>query len=514
MHAPVGGRAHHASSSMLMQSSSNTVGTTVVGSSRRSFSTPASEFPRPPSGDIDVTDVVAAAPPSSISATSKYSQRLRGRVQGAAAPPPEQSQPQGGGTPPPPQQHHHARERADSGSWNTAPATGPSNEYVDRLLGFQNLGNTCFMNATLQCLLRARLLRRFFMQVDMDRDVPRDAPLTTALRDVARRVFSSPSTATAGGHGTLAPSSFKQCLSSYKRAFAGFEQHDAHEFLRFALDGIHEECNRVTQKVPYEELKDIEGEAPAATADRWLANHNRRNKSIVQDVFQGQYFSTVRCHRCNTVCSSGEIFLDMSLQMPASNKSSILSGGRSGSINESLNEYFSDVRLAGDDAFRCPKCKSMQEATRKTSLFRLPDVLVVHLKRFRHSRFHASKINDAVDFPVDTDLNLTAYCHAESPVITTAAATAPPKYRLTGVVHHMGSVHGGHYIAHCQATGSSAYASSLESSNNGGGGNPNSNWYEFDDSSVSQLRRKDQLTAGTAYILFYERVGGGGSSKL
>lgn len=40
-------------------------------------------------------------------------------------------------------------------------------------------------------------------------------------------------------------------------------------------------------------------------------------------------------------------------------------------------------QLAPDDAWRCPHCKQLQQGRIKLSLWTLPDVLILHLKRFR-----------------------------------------------------------------------------------------------------------------------------------
>lgn len=43
-------------------------------------------------------------------------------------------------------------------------------------------------------------------------------------------------------------------------------------------------------------------------------------------------------------------------------------------------------QLAPDDAWRCPHCKQLQQGRIKLSLWTLPDVLILHLKRFRQVR--------------------------------------------------------------------------------------------------------------------------------
>jgi ubiquitin carboxyl-terminal hydrolase 4/11/15 len=62
--------------------------------------------------------------------------------------------------------------------------------------------------------------------------------------------------------------------------------------------------------------------------------------------------------------------------------------------------------LGEEDAWYCPSCKKHQQATKKLDLWKLPDILVVHLKRFSHSRYHRDKIENSVNFPL-TGFDLT-----------------------------------------------------------------------------------------------------------
>lgn len=49
----------------------------------------------------------------------------------------------------------------------------------------------------------------------------------------------------------------------------------------------------------------------------------------------------------------------------------------------------------------CPQCKQHREASKQLLLWRLPNVLIVQLKRFSFRSFiWRDKINDLVEFPV------------------------------------------------------------------------------------------------------------------
>lgn len=93
------------------------------------------------------------------------------------------------------------------------------------------------------------------------------------------------------------PSSFKRSLSTFAPQFGGNRQHDAQELLSYLLDGIHEDLNRV-KKRPYVEDKDCDGSNDEVDAQNAWANYLMRNKSLVVDLFQGQFRNTCVCKEC------------------------------------------------------------------------------------------------------------------------------------------------------------------------------------------------------------------------
>ncbi|KAG2549741.1 hypothetical protein PVAP13_9KG261500 [Panicum virgatum] len=137
-----------------------------------------------------------------------------------------------------------------------------------------------------------------------------------------------------------------------------------------------------------------------------------------------------------------------------------------------LDAFLKEEPLGPDD---------MWQASKKLDLWRLPEILVVHLKRFSYSRYMKNKLDTFVNFPIH-DLNMSKYVKQMS------RGDQQPMYELYAVINHYGGLGGGHY---------SAYAKLVEEDN----------WYHFDDSHVSSVN-EDAIRTSAAYVLFYRRVGG------
>lgn len=87
----------------------------------------------------------------------------------------------------------------------------------------------------------------------------------------------------------------------------------------------------------------------------------------------------------------------------------------------------------------CPTCKKPQQATKKLDLWRLPEVLVVHLKRFSYSRYLKNKLETFVDFPIN-NLDLSTY-------VAYGNSQSTNRYVLYAISCHYGGLGGGHYTA-------------------------------------------------------------------
>mmetsp|Transcript_12390 Transcript_12390/g.13564 ORF Transcript_12390/g.13564 Transcript_12390/m.13564 type:complete len:674 (+) Transcript_12390:107-2128(+) len=136
--------------------------------------------------------------------------------------------------------------------------------------------------------------------------------------------------------------------------------------------------------------------------------------------------------------------------------------------------------------YKCDECKKQHgkeykgsEATKKFAIFEPPQILVVHLKRFRQGTWSIQKNNKHVSFPFE--LNLNPYTIQ----VIDGSDPQPTDYRysLYAIVVHSGGMGGGHYIAYAKH---------------------GKQWYYFSDSHFSAVS-KDRVASAQAYMLFYER---------
>jgi ubiquitin carboxyl-terminal hydrolase 4/11/15 len=157
------------------------------------------------------------------------------------------------------------------------------------------------------------------------------------------------------------------------------------------------------------------------------------------------------------------------------------------SLQDCMDEFTKQEQLGEDDLWYCPRCKKHQQATKKFDLWKAPDVLVVHLKRFSNSRTLRDKIDAFVDFPVEgLDLGEMVGERAAAKRLIEQGVSLeglqlgnldePLVYDLFGVDEHMGGLGGGHYRAYAL-------------------NHTNATWYHFDDSYVTPARPQDAVVS-------------------
>eukprot|EP00397_Hematodinium_sp_SG-2012_P009501 GEMP01009588.1.p1 GENE.GEMP01009588.1~~GEMP01009588.1.p1 ORF type:complete len:856 (+),score=172.38 GEMP01009588.1:69-2636(+) len=237
--------------------------------------------------------------------------------------------------------------------------------------------------------------------------------------------------------------------------------------------------------------------------------------SIVRRTFGGRIVSNVKCLSCKEVSRTIDPTYDISVPIPnaetAGNGTRSANGDATGTmtnkgalnlvmqkvntvtssmrnwfvdrgvhISDCLHKFCETEILTGRDQYLCEKCKRKNDCEKSIRLLDLPEILCIHVKRFRYdgNSWFGTKNSKVVSFPLH-GLDVREFLDPESEEKETA-------YRLIGVVQHMGSMGGGHYIAYC------LHYKTKE-------------WYEFDDTRVT-LVSADTVEKAEPYILFYQKV--------
>lgn len=368
--------------------------------------------------------------------------------------------------------YNFANEKANVAIETASERTAAASGIPSGVVGFRNMGNTCYMNSSLQCLSMTIPLADYFLgeahkgEINASNPLGSKGKLVQAFAKLIRDVWvDCPSSR------VLRPSSFKSELESYSPQFKGRNQHDAQELLSILLDGIHEDLNRVKNK-PYIEYKDCDGTKDADDAVEAWKNYLQRDKSVIVDIFQGQLRNRLKCMHCGHQNIRFEPIMYLSLPIADSCKS----------LDDCLRLFLKEERLTGDNQWYCSKCKKHRDATKKIDLWILPPILIVHFKRFRTNAYGlvASKNKAAVTFPLQ-DWMVGSYIKNKNGFA--------PRYDLYAVANHMGQMKSGHYTAY-------------------GLHRLDDQWYEFNDSVTRAIDPSEiEQNRSSAYVLFYNRVG-------
>ncbi|OXB67034.1 hypothetical protein ASZ78_002343 [Callipepla squamata] len=254
----------------------------------------------------------------------------------------------------------------------------------------------------------------------------------------------------------------------------------------------------------------------------------KKYRSVISDIFDGTIISSVQCLTCDRLSVTLETFQDLSLPIPgkedlaklhsASHQTSLVKTGSCGeayapqgwiaflmeyfkrfvvscvpswfwgpvvTLQDCLAAFFARDELKGDNMYSCGRCKKLRNGVKFCKVQKFPEILCIHLKRFRHELMFSTKIGTHVSFPLE-GLDLQPFLAKDSPaqIVT---------YDLLSVICHHGTASitlgsyalGGHYIAYCR-------------------NNLNNLWYEFDDQSVTEVSESTVQNA-EAYVLFYRK---------
>ena len=230
--------------------------------------------------------------------------------------------------------------------------------------------------------------------------------LSSALRSLFVHISKHP-----GDKGTVAPRAFIEKLKELNELFRSSMHQDAHEFLNYLLNRIVEEIEEERKSTPESDRKLRSCPFLAPNTVLWLnvpssvsnslvslpasTGSNSSPSTIVHRLFEGVLTSETRCLTCETVSSRDESFLDLSIDIE-----------QNSSVTACLRQFSASEMLCQKNKFFCDGCCDLQEAEKRMKIKKLPNVLALHLKRFKYQEDlqKYTKLTYRVAFPMELRL--------------------------------------------------------------------------------------------------------------
>ncbi|EMR08235.1 hypothetical protein PNEG_03403 [Pneumocystis murina B123] len=347
--------------------------------------------------------------------------------------------------------------------------------------GLTNLGNTCYMNAIIQCLNSTIPFVRYYRDGSYKKHINFNNPL--GYKGELVQTFARLITYLWDNeHTYVSPLFFKNVVGRLKEQFRDNDQQDSQEFLAFLLDGLHEELNiaagqlRPKELTPEEELK-IENMPDKIASNIEWQKYVRLNNSIVVSLFQGQLQSRLKCLTCDFQSTTYNPFTYLSLPIP-------LTQAKTSTLYECLQFFVQKEYLKDKEQWYCSKCRKPRDATKTLTISKIPQILLIHLKRFQTCGHWKDKINTKIDFLIN-NFDLTDFLLDSTQSLSDPLNHGQYLYHLYAVTNHYGNLDGGHYTAMVK----NSFTNS---------------WNLFDDRRVVFCSERD-VVSPAAYILFYIR---------
>ena len=389
------------------------------------------------------------------------------------------------------------------------------------LIGLQNVGATCYMNATLQCFCQIKKLVDYFKYnskiieiIDYKFKNKSEICLTYSFKYLVENLWPSPS----GNKYILtknmnqnsqnryfAPYGFKKKISDMNPLFQGAQANDSKDLVNFIIMTLHEELNKAP-KNPNSNINmfQINQTNEKEILDCFIKCFMNDNQSIISDIFYGVSKTGTQCSRCRTIKYNFQAYFFLIFPLEEVRKYKInqlqnqfIQMNQNMNMNQFLfqqnmlnlqniqnlnivniddcfnyNEKLEN--FTGENSMYCNICGQNLPAFYQTILFTSPEILIIVLNRGKGIQFK-------VKLEFQEILNLKNYIKRQD---------TGYNYKLIGVVTHMGeSGASGHFIAYCKS--------------------PISNdWYQYNDDLVFKVNnfKQEIIDYAMPYILFYQKI--------
>ena len=365
-----------------------------------------------------------------------------------------------------------------------------------KLVGLNNIGAACFMNATLQCLSQTKDLTRYFLDKNNEEKIinnniaiknKNNFQLSPVFLELIKRLWDR------NGPESISPINFMNTIENMNPLFKKGQAGDSKDFIIFILEQLHIELKKSVKKNNGNNKKSKQlNQYDKKNAFNYFSVEFQKESSIISDLFFGFNEKTYECINCknknkskglnNPICYNYGIFNCIIFPLEEVKKMKKNSYKNNININQnnivSLNECFlynqkTDYFTRNNKNY-CNICKQLYDSFYTCKIFKSPNILILILNRGKGNIY-----NIKLDFNENIDITQFVI-EKDSPRII---------YSLYGVITHIGkSGPNAHFVASCKST-------------------IDNKWYRFNDSLINPITdvQKEVIEFGTPYILFYQK---------
>ena len=353
------------------------------------------------------------------------------------------------------------------------------------LIGLDNIGATCYMNATLQCFCNIEQFINYFkydknliykIKCDINKET-----LSSSFKLLIEKLWPDyyPMNKQIKSYS---PHEFKTKISIMNPLFQGIAANDSKDLVNFLIMKLHEELN-VSQNQINDSIFNLDQTNMPLMFNTFTQNFNANNNSIISQLFYAFNYNVTECQNCHVNPYNFQTYFFLIFPLEEVRKFK-LSNNQFMNYNNIMNNnevtiydcFNYDKKpniMSGQNMMYCNYCRQTCNSSMCTLLCTGPEILIIILNRGKGIEFKV-KINFL------EDLNLSGYI---------SMPNTGCFYKLIGVITHLGeSGMGGHFIAYCK--------------------NPiNYQWNKYNDSTVTPVSdfKGEVIDYAMPYLLFYQK---------
>ena len=404
------------------------------------------------------------------------------------------------------------------------------------LIGLDNIGATCYMNATLQCLCNIPKFvnyfkyKKYLINFVIDDLIRGNKSLSSSFKLLIEqlwpdRLYHKPASYAAYGsignnntfsnkkNESFAPEEFKKKISDMNELFKGVAANDAKDLVQFLIMTLHKELNMSTNQNIIHNVMKQDQKNQQFMFELFQKDFVNSNKSIISDLFYGVNYNIIQCQgcgvksynyqtyfffvfpleevrifknnnnnmnnnfnnfNCNNFNPNMNIFNNINNVNPNLNIINNINNNNEIDIYDCFNYDQRINYMSGENAMYCNYCEKTCITAMWTYLAFGPEIIIIILNRGQGIQYKV-KIN------FYEEIYLNNYIEYKQTGV---------QYKLIGVITHLGGNDmSGHFIAYCK--------------------NPlDERWYQYNDSVINEVNdfKSEVIDYAMPYLLFYQKV--------